>query len=105
MEILHIATPAEWAEAQRTGTVAPAGLATEGFVHCSTREQLPGTLDLVFRGAIGRFDFPNSSEEAMIASLRRFLSLPDALTVYPGHGPDTTVEHERATNPFLIHLR
>ena len=51
MEILHIATPAEWAEAQRTGTVAPAGLATEGFVHCSTREQLPGTLDLVFRGA------------------------------------------------------
>jgi uncharacterized protein (DUF952 family) len=51
MEILHLATPAEWAEAQRTGTVAPANLASEGFVHCSTREQLPGTLDLVFRGA------------------------------------------------------
>jgi uncharacterized protein (DUF952 family) len=51
MEIVHIATPSEWAEAQRTGTLAPAGLATEGFVHCSTREQLPGTLDLVFRGA------------------------------------------------------
>jgi len=51
MDIVHIATPAEWADAQRTGTVAPANLATEGFVHCSTREQLPGTLELVFRGA------------------------------------------------------
>jgi hydroxyacylglutathione hydrolase len=61
--------------------------------------------DLVFKGATGRFDFPNSSEEAMIASLRRFLSLPDGLAVYTGHGPDTTVKHERATNPFLIHLR
>jgi len=51
VEIVHIATPAEWAEAQRTGTIAPPSLAREGFVHCSTREQLPGTLDLVFRGA------------------------------------------------------
>ena len=51
MEIVHIATPAEWADAQRTGTVAPANLATEGFVHCSTRAQVPGTLELVFRGA------------------------------------------------------
>ena len=51
MEILHIATPDEWAEAQQTGQVIPAGLASEGFVHCSTREQLPGTLDFVFRGA------------------------------------------------------
>jgi hydroxyacylglutathione hydrolase len=61
--------------------------------------------DLVFKGAIGRFDFPNSSEDAMIASLRRFLTLPDELAVYTGHGPDTTVGHERATNPFLIQLR
>ena len=51
MEILHIATPDEWADAQRTGQVTPAGLASEGFVHCSTRGQLAGTLDLVFRGA------------------------------------------------------
>jgi uncharacterized protein (DUF952 family) len=51
MEIVHIATPAEWAEAQRAGTVTPANLAREGFVHCSSREQLSGTLALVFRGA------------------------------------------------------
>lgn len=60
--------------------------------------------DLVFRGAIGRYDFPNSSAGNMFASLRRFLALPDPLEVYPGHGEATTVGMERATNPFLRQL-
>ena len=61
--------------------------------------------DLVFRGSIGRHDFPNSNPEDMAKSLRRFLALPDPLPVYPGHGPDTTVGIERASNPFLVELR
>jgi hydroxyacylglutathione hydrolase len=61
--------------------------------------------DLVFAGSIGRSDFPNSDPVAMHASLRRFLSLPDDLPVLPGHGPDTSVGRERATNPFLRELR
>jgi glyoxylase-like metal-dependent hydrolase (beta-lactamase superfamily II) len=68
---------------------------TDGFVFSG---------DLVFRGAIGRSDFPNSSPEDMDKSLRRFLTLPDPLPVYPGHGPGTTVGHERRTNPFLVDL-
>jgi len=60
--------------------------------------------DLVFRGAIGRYDFPNSSATDMERSLRRFLELDDPLPVYPGHGPDTSVGHERRTNPFLLEL-
>jgi hydroxyacylglutathione hydrolase len=60
--------------------------------------------DLVFRGSIGRSDFPNSSPEDMDKSLRRFLALPDPLPVYPGHGPKTTVGAERRTNPFLVEL-
>jgi len=60
--------------------------------------------DLVFRGTIGRSDFPNSSPADMLSSLRRFLTLPDALAVYPGHGPDTTVGLERATNEWLREL-
>jgi hydroxyacylglutathione hydrolase len=60
--------------------------------------------DLVFRGAIGRYDFPNASAAQMFASLRRFLSLPDSLAVYPGHGDTTTVAIERAGNPFLRRL-
>ena len=57
--------------------------------------------DLVFAGAIGRSDFPNSSPADMRASLRRFLELPDEMPVLPGHGPTTTVGRERRTNPFL----
>jgi hydroxyacylglutathione hydrolase len=57
--------------------------------------------DLVFRGSIGRSDFPNSDPGAMEKSLRRFLELPDELPVYPGHGPETTVGFERQTNEWL----
>jgi hydroxyacylglutathione hydrolase len=68
---------------------------TDGFVW---------TGDLVFRGSIGRSDFPNSDQAAMEASLRRFLELSDDLPVYPGHGPETTVGLERATNGWLVAL-
>jgi len=61
--------------------------------------------DLVFAGAIGRSDFPNSDPAAMERSLRRFLELPDELPVLPGHGPRTTVGRERVRNPFLLELR
>ena len=60
--------------------------------------------DLVFAGSIGRSDFPNSSPPDMQRSLRRFLELPDATDVLPGHGPRTTVERERVRNPFLREL-
>jgi len=71
---------------------------------CFRADEFVFTGDLVFRGAIGRYDFPNSSREAMVASLGRFLALPDRLDVYPGHGPSTTVQIERASNPFLREL-
>jgi glyoxylase-like metal-dependent hydrolase (beta-lactamase superfamily II) len=69
--------------------------ATDGFVFSG---------DLVFKGAIGRSDFPNSSAEDMEKSLKRFLTLADPLPVYPGHGPETTVGQERRSNPFLVGL-
>ena len=57
--------------------------------------------DLVFAGSIGRSDFPNSSPRDMRRSLERFLELPDDVAVWPGHGRETMVGSERATNPFL----
>jgi hydroxyacylglutathione hydrolase len=58
--------------------------------------------DLVFNGSIGRTDFPRGSTEDMYRSLvDTVLSLEDDTLVLSGHGPDTTVGHERATNPFL----
>ncbi|HEX9824022.1 MAG TPA: MBL fold metallo-hydrolase [Actinomycetota bacterium] len=60
--------------------------------------------DLIFRDAIGRSDFPNSNQGEMVRSLRRFLTLPDELDVYPGHGPKTTVGRERRGNEWLRQL-
>jgi hydroxyacylglutathione hydrolase len=60
--------------------------------------------DLVFAGSVGRSDFANSDPAQMRRSLERFLTLPDGLRVLPGHGPDTTVGRERATNPYLREL-
>jgi hydroxyacylglutathione hydrolase len=58
--------------------------------------------DVLFAGSIGRTDLPGGSHDDMIASLRRvILSARDDLTVLPGHGPQTTIAAERATNPFL----
>jgi uncharacterized protein (DUF952 family) len=48
--IFHLATPDEWATAQATGWVAPPSLAAEGFVHCSTAEQLDDTIARHFIG-------------------------------------------------------
>jgi hydroxyacylglutathione hydrolase len=72
--------------------------------HCCFRvddDVLVFSGDLVFAGSIGRSDFPESDPAKMRASLRRFLTLPDDLRTLPGHGPETTVGLERATNPFL----
>jgi len=50
-DILHITTPAAWEAAQITGELRPESLAAESFVHCSTREQLAGTLARHFTGS------------------------------------------------------
>ena len=81
---------------------------TPGHTPGSSCFRIPELLfsgDLVFAGAIGRSDFTNSSPSAMVASLRRFLELPDDLVVHPGHGPSTTVGEERRRSPFLIDLQ
>jgi glyoxylase-like metal-dependent hydrolase (beta-lactamase superfamily II) len=57
--------------------------------------------DLLFRGSIGRTDLPFSNGADMERSLARIAGLPDALPVFPGHGPSTTIADELADNPFL----
>lgn len=48
--VFHLTTPAAWEEAQRDGVLEPPGFATEGFVHCSTLDQLVGTIERHFEG-------------------------------------------------------
>lgn len=58
--------------------------------------------DVLFRGSIGRTDLAFSDPEAMTESLRGPVwELADTLAVLPGHGPTTTMQFERASNPFL----
>ena len=58
--------------------------------------------DVLFAGSIGRTDLPGGDHAAMVESLRRvILPAPDDLVVLPGHGPQTTIAQERASNPFL----
>ena len=59
------------------------------------------TGDLLFAGGIGRYDFPGSSYEELVKSLRKVMLLDDDLIIYPGHGPTSTIGEERRTNPFL----
>jgi hydroxyacylglutathione hydrolase len=58
--------------------------------------------DLLFAGSIGRTDFPGGSYEALINAVRtKIFPLGDNYTVYPGHGPVTTVGQEKKFNPFF----
>lgn len=58
--------------------------------------------DTLFAGTIGRTDLHGGDSKAIIASIhQRLAPLPDEVTVYPGHGPDTTIGRERRVNPFF----
>ncbi|MBC7633163.1 MBL fold metallo-hydrolase [Aeromicrobium sp.] len=61
--------------------------------------------DFLFAGSIGRTDLAGGSHLQMQQSLRdRVLPLADDVVVLPGHGPETSIGRERATNPFLAEL-
>jgi glyoxylase-like metal-dependent hydrolase (beta-lactamase superfamily II) len=61
--------------------------------------------DLLFAGSIGRTDLPGGDHPTMLRSLRdKVLPLADDIVVLPGHGEQTTIGRERATNPFLLDL-
>jgi glyoxylase-like metal-dependent hydrolase (beta-lactamase superfamily II) len=58
--------------------------------------------DVLFRGSIGRTDFPRGDHAALIRSINeKLLPLGDDITFVPGHGPHSTFGAERQTNPFL----
>lgn len=58
--------------------------------------------DTLFAGSIGRTDLPGGDHATLLASIKQVLfAFGDAATVYPGHGPATTIGEERRTNPFL----
>lgn len=58
--------------------------------------------DVLFRGSIGRTDFPYSNHADLVNSIRtEFYTLPDDYIVYPGHNEPTTIGQEKRSNPFV----
>jgi glyoxylase-like metal-dependent hydrolase (beta-lactamase superfamily II) len=75
------------------------------FVHRAAPALVFGG-DVLFRGSVGRTDFPGGSAELLFRGIRdKLFTLPDDTVVYPGHGPVTTTGFEKRTNPYLSERR
>jgi glyoxylase-like metal-dependent hydrolase (beta-lactamase superfamily II) len=58
--------------------------------------------DVIFYSGIGRTDLPGGSYQTLLRSIQaQILTLPDETRLFSGHGPETTVGHEKRSNPFL----
>ncbi|MBQ3875269.1 MAG: MBL fold metallo-hydrolase [Bacteroidaceae bacterium] len=65
-------------------------------------EKVLFTGDSLFRMSIGRTDFPGGSYEALSRALKtKIMTLPDDVTAYPGHGPETNIGEEKLMNPYI----
>ncbi len=61
--------------------------------------------DSLFKEGIGRTDFPGCNQEKLIRSIKeRLFVLDEKTVVYPGHGPSTTIAHEKKKNPFITEV-
>ncbi len=74
------------------------------FYHRSTKQLIAG--DVLFRESIGRTDLPGGNFETLESSIRtKLYTLEDGVVVYSGHGPSTTIGHEKRSNPFVNELQ
>jgi glyoxylase-like metal-dependent hydrolase (beta-lactamase superfamily II) len=70
------------------------------FYHKSSNQAIVG--DTIFRGSIGRTDLPGGNHMLLLSKIKsELLTLPEETVLFPGHGPSTTVKHEKSTNPFV----
>ena len=101
--------PDEWLE--HSDRVEVAGV-TFAVVHCpghtpghvvfvQPQDKVAMVGDVIFQGSIGRTDFPKGNHQQLIDSItERLWPLGLDITFIPGHGPTSTFEHEKQTNPF-----
>jgi hydroxyacylglutathione hydrolase len=71
------------------------------YLHRESKNLFSG--DVLFMQSIGRTDLPGGDHQTLINSIhQKLLVLDDDITVFPGHGPSTTIGAERSMNPFLV---
>jgi glyoxylase-like metal-dependent hydrolase (beta-lactamase superfamily II) len=82
--------------------IAVPGHSPGGLAFFCRKEGVLFTGDALFAGSIGRSDLPGGNHDALIKNITgRLFTLPGETVVYPGHGPDTTIEHEMETNAYF----
>ncbi len=103
-------TPTRWLN---DGDVVTVGEASLEVLHCPGHtpghvvffhrgEQLAFVGDVLFQGSIGRTDFPQGDYDTLINAIKgKLLPLGDEVSFVPGHGPASTLGHERRHNPYL----
>lgn len=73
-----------------------------GVVFYNAEDKIAIVGDVLFRESIGRADLPGGDFDTLISNIKsKLLVFDDDVKVYPGHGPSTTIGHERVSNPFL----
>jgi glyoxylase-like metal-dependent hydrolase (beta-lactamase superfamily II) len=61
--------------------------------------------DLIFKDGVGRTDLPGCNPLDLIKSIKtQILPLPDTMTIYAGHGPETNWGREKKANPYILHI-
>jgi glyoxylase-like metal-dependent hydrolase (beta-lactamase superfamily II) len=108
---IELGPPPEVDTTASEGDVLTAGSARLQVIH--TPGHSPGSIsllgqdvlfsgDTLFAGSIGRTDLPGGDGRALVTAVKsKLFALDLSLPVHPGHGPSTTLEHERTTNPFV----
>ncbi|RED99743.1 MBL fold metallo-hydrolase [Marinoscillum furvescens] len=83
-------------------TICVPGHSPGHFVFHLPEEQTLIGGDVLFKESIGRTDLPGGDHDQLLQNIKsKVYTLPDDTTVYPGHGPHTTVGHEKLHNPFV----
>lgn len=82
--------------------IAVGGHSPGGLCYYSAADRLLIAGDVLFAGSVGRADLPGGDAHRLIRDIReKLLVLPEEVKVIPGHGPATTIGHEKKYNPFL----
>jgi len=69
---------------------------------CFLVDDMVFTGDTLFASSIGRTDLAGGNFETIIKSIKeKLIKLPESITVFPGHGPESSIGREKACNPFL----
>lgn len=82
--------------------ISAPGHTVGGVLYYEKEQGVLFTGDTLFKGSVGRTDFPGGSSVVLMNTLKKIKNLPEECVVYNGHGEKTTIKHEKNYNMYLI---